>query len=404
MRHAPHTTRHMRDNPALSADFSLVLGGPLYQLLRRSRISDDVLGHLWRRIVLIALMAWLPLLLISLFSGHALSGEVAVPFIKDVEVHTRFLLVLPLMVAAELLVHVRLRGVVQQFTARELFATEDLPRFRAAVERAMKLRNSVPAEILMVIAVYTLGTFIWRQVDFIHSHTWYATPGANGPQLSAAGFWYAYVSLPMFQLLVLRWYFRIFIWARFLWQVSRIPLRLLPTHADRLGGLSFVAGSFYAFGPLAAAHGAWLASVLANRIFHEGAQLIAFKLEIGLLVLFLQVLMLGPLLVFAPQLAQAKRDGKREYGILVMRHNREFEEKWLRNPHSPNKELLGASEMSSLIDLGDSFSVIQEMRSVPVTRDAMVFLAVVTVAPLLPLLLTMMSVEELLRKLIGVLF
>ena len=40
------------------------------------------------------------LLLISLFSGHALSGEVAVPFIKDVEVHTRFLLVLPLLVAA----------------------------------------------------------------------------------------------------------------------------------------------------------------------------------------------------------------------------------------------------------------------------------------------------------------
>ena len=145
--------------------------------------------------------------------------------------------------------------------------------------------------------------------------------------LSPAGIWYAYVSLPLFQFLVVRWYFRLFIWARFLWQVSQIPLRLLPTHADRLGGLSFVAGSFYAFGPLAAAHGAWLASMLANRIFHQGATLVSFKLEIALLVVFLQVLMLGPLLVFAPQLAQAKRQGKRDYGILLMRHNRAFAEK-----------------------------------------------------------------------------
>lgn len=403
MRHAPHRFRHKPAGQKLSPEFSLVLGGPLYQLLRRSHMSDDVLGHLWRRMIAIPLIAWLPLLLISLASGQVLSDAVAVPFLKDAEVHTRFLLVVPLLVAAELLVHMRLQGVVQQFTARELIAAEDMPRFRAAIDNAMRLRNSVPAEILMIVAVYTLGTFIWRQVDFIHGHTWYATSQASGLSLSPAGIWYAYVSLPLFQFLVLRWYFRIVIWARFLWQVSRIPLRLLPTHADRLGGLSFVAGSFYAFGPLAAAHGAWLASLLANRIFHQGAALVSFKLEIGLLVVFLQVLMLGPLLVFAPQLAQAKRQGKRDYGILLMHHNREFAEKWL-NPHAEHKDMLGAPEMSSLIDLGDSYKVIQEMRSVPVTRDAMVFLAAVTVLPLLPLTLTMMSAEELLRKLIGILF
>jgi hypothetical protein len=57
----------------------------------------------------------------------------------------------------------------------------------------------------------------------------------------------------------LRWYFRIFIWMRFLWQVSRIELSLVPTHPDRVGGLGFLGNTVYAFTPLAVAHGAQLA-------------------------------------------------------------------------------------------------------------------------------------------------
>jgi len=35
-------------------------------------------------------------------------------------------------------------------------------------------------------------------------------------KLSLSGVWYGYVSLPVFQFLLMRWYFRIFIWSRFL--------------------------------------------------------------------------------------------------------------------------------------------------------------------------------------------
>lgn len=45
-----------------------------------------------------------------------------------------------------------------------------------------------------------------------------------------------------------------------------------------------------------------------------GAALPVFKLEIVALVVFLLCVVLGPLLVFAPQLAQTKRTGIREYG------------------------------------------------------------------------------------------
>jgi hypothetical protein len=43
------------------------------------------------------------------------------------------------------------------------------------------------------------------------------------------------------------------------------------------------------------------------------------------------------------------------------------------------------------------------MRPVPVTKEMVIQLAVATLAPIAPLALTMMPLEELLKKLIGIL-
>ena len=56
-------------------DFSLVLGGPLYQLLRRVHLADDALMLQRRRIVLISLFAWLPLLVLAALGGRLLGGK-----------------------------------------------------------------------------------------------------------------------------------------------------------------------------------------------------------------------------------------------------------------------------------------------------------------------------------------
>ena len=106
----PHTTAEAVVNDAQK--FSLVLGGPLYQLLRRAHLADDALLMVRQRVVVIALLAWLPLLILSAVQGHLWGNSVAVPFLFDLEVHIRFLVVVPLLVIAELVAHQRLR--VQQ--------------------------------------------------------------------------------------------------------------------------------------------------------------------------------------------------------------------------------------------------------------------------------------------------
>jgi hypothetical protein len=386
-------------------DFSLVLGGPLFQLLRRAHLSDDALMLARRRIVAITLLVWLPLLVLSTLEGQALGGSATIPFLLDLEVHVRFLVALPLLIAAELVVHQRMHSVVQVFVERNLIPKGAMARFHAAIDSAFRLRNSVFAEVLLIAIVYIVGILIlWRQYLSLDAATWYATPSDGGSKLSFAGMWYGYVSLPVFQFLLIRWYFRLFIWIRFLWQVSRIELSLIPTHPDRVGGLGFLAKTVYAFALLAVAHGALLAGIFANRIFFLGAALTDYKVEIAVLVVFLLCVVLGPLLVFAPQLAHAKREGLREYGTLAERYVREFDTKWLRGRAPPKEPLVGSGDIQSLADMNNSFEVVQGMRIAPVTRDAVIQLVVATLAPIAPLLLTMMPLEHLLKTLLGVLF
>src|SRR5437867_851317 len=101
-----------------SPDFSLVLGGPLFQLFRRTHLSGDTLDLLPRRILIIMLFAWLPLLLLSLYEGHALGGALRIPFLRDIETHVRFLIAMPALIAAELEVHRRTRSTIRRFLER----------------------------------------------------------------------------------------------------------------------------------------------------------------------------------------------------------------------------------------------------------------------------------------------
>ena len=402
----PSTQLHADDKLWRNAQgFSLVIGGPLYQMMRRVRLTDDALMLVRRRAIVISLLTWLPLLALSAMEGTLWGGGLAVPFLMDIEVHVRFLAVIPLLIIAELVVHRQMRHIAHSFLERRLIPDDARSRFHEALASAFRLRNSVLAEVLLIALVYGVGVLIvWRQYIALDAATWYSTASGEGSKLSLGGAWYGYVSVPIFQFLFVRWYFRIFIWIRFLWQVSRIELRLVPTHPDRFGGLGFLANTAHAFAILCVAHGALLAGPLANRILFLGAALPDFKVLIATLVVLLLCLVLGPLLVFAPQLARAKQVGLREYGALAQRYVREFDAKWLRAGAPEGEPFVGSGDIQSLADLGNSFAVVQEMRAAPVTRNAVFQITGAVLAPIAPLALTMMPLEELLKQLFGLLF
>ena len=65
-------------------DFSLVLGGPLYQFLVRVGLVRPPMDRVAGRIVVIALFSWLPLLLLASLGGRLTSG-VKIPCGEEIQ-------------------------------------------------------------------------------------------------------------------------------------------------------------------------------------------------------------------------------------------------------------------------------------------------------------------------------
>jgi hypothetical protein len=310
------------------------------------------------------------------------------------------LVAVPLLIAAEPIVHRWLRPLVDQFQVRDLVRPEHAARFDDSLRQAARLRNSALAEVLMLVAVYAIGVL----VTFRRYLALGGFAAGSGYGLSPAGAWLVFVSLPLLQFLFLRWYFRLFIWARFLWCASRLDLDLNATHPDKAGGLGFLGISLNAFTPLAMAHGVLFAGLIANRIFYGGARLTDFELGVLGGALFLLLIFAGPLALFALPLARVKRAGLIAYGALGQIYARDFRTKWLAGPTPADETLLGSGDIQSLADLGNSYAGAEQTRLAPLSLRGLVYFLVAFLAPIAPLALTMMSAEKLISQLAGLVF
>lgn len=385
-------------------DFSLVQGGPLFQLFLRAHLQRSPTDLLTRRVVAILLITWMPLLLFSALAGNAFRG-LAVPFIYDIGEHARLLLCVPLLLAAEVVVHRRIRPVVRQFLDEGIVAPQDRPRFESVIASAMRLRNSVVAEVLLLALAVTAGAMLGKRYVLLDVPTWIAVPVNGRMQVTLAGYWNLFVSLTIVRFLLFRWYFRVLVWCYFLWQVKRhVPLQLNALHPDRAAGLGFLSGSVFAFAPVLVAHTVGLSGAIASKILHEGARLPQFKLEIVAWMVFLTLLVLAPLCLFMNRLAKARRVGLREYGIVASRYVTEFRSKWIEGHAAKDEGLIGSGDIQSLADLSNSFDVVREMGLVPFGRAMVLRLVIVTVLPLMPLTLTMIPLDQLIDRAVGLLF
>jgi len=66
--------------------------------------------------------------------------------------------------------------------------------------------------------------------------------------------------------------------------------------------------------------------------------------------------------------------------------------------------LLGTSDIQSLADLGNAYSVVSDMRLVPISKSEIIRLAVSLIFPILPLTLTMVPLDKIVDQLIKLVF
>jgi hypothetical protein len=389
--------------PTGDEELALEQGGPSWKLWLRTGLAPAEVSRLGRRALVLAGLCWLPLLGLSLFEGVASGDRVHLPFLRDLAAYARFLLGVTLLVLADVAVAPRLRTVLLQFPRAGLLARDAEPEFRAAITAARRLLDSVAVEVCLLALSY-VGTWfaVQRQLENGRS-TWHAIESATGESLSLAGWWYALVSVPLFQFLFLRWIFRGFVWSRLLARISRLDLHLVASHPDRAAGLGFLSVGQASFAVLVLAASASLSAVLADELLYHGAALESFYPTIAGFLALSIVLVLAPLLSFAPRLAALKRAALLDYGALSSRHDTAFHRKWLSSPPEAEAEaLLGNEDPSSLADLATGYERAKALRPIPVDLSTIAPLVLAALLPMVPLIATKVPLREILKGLMRV--
>ena len=101
---------------------------------------------------------------------------------------------------------------------------------------------------------------------------------------------------------------------------------------------------------------------------------------------------------------RAKRTGLRDYGVLASKYVEEFDLKWVRGGAAGDEQLVGSSDIQSLADLANSFQVIRDIRAFPFDKETVIQVILFVIIPMLPLVLTMIPLEELIKKLFEIIF
>jgi hypothetical protein len=390
-------------SPIIYKEFSLTRGGLLFRLLVHMRLMKPDLAPLYSRAIVLALLTWLPLLVLSAMQGLALGGSIKIPFLYDLTVSVRLLLALPLLIVAERVVDFRSNEVIRHFIESGLVDDKDVPKYESIVRQIMRMVNSLPVEGA-IVGLVILNTVFFRLEFSEISSTWQFLVSPAGMTRTPAGWWHLVVSIPVFQFLLWRWLYRYLVWCWFLWRVSRLDLRLISTHPDRVGGLAFLGVLQVKFCPIIFALASVLSAYVGQEVLLGGAALQQYTMMILGNVALILFIFLGPYLVFSLKLFEAKRRGFLAYSTLANDYTQSFQRKWIRGEAPEGEVLLGSSDIQSLADLSNSFAIVRDMRMVPFDLKLTILPIVsCTVIPFFPLLLTVFPLDEILAKIVSIL-
>ncbi len=394
-------------SPVLANEAKLYFerGGPISRSIHRLFLSWGIRLTAAHRIVGFLVITWVPLLVFALIEGRALGSGPRESLLQNFGTYARFFLAGPLLILAESVVGPRLTGAGLQFVQGGLVRPQDYPAFDRAIARVARWRESLWPELIL-LGVALAGAWLFTPETLAGEIATWRSPRAAGHGLgvSLTGIWYHAVATAILQFFWYRWLWRLIVWAAFLGTVSRLELDLVATHADQAGGLGFLGTAASALGILVVALSSVLSAEAAFLIVFQRANIEAFKVPYVALLAIVELVCLGPLLVFVPILIRTRLAWLRDYSLLVDRYNRAFHEKWVAGGVPADETLLGSADIQSLADLGNGFRYVQEMKALPFSLRVVIQLAIVTTLPCVPLALLVMPIDKIVQLLSKVVF
>jgi hypothetical protein len=380
-------------------DLSLVRGDWPYRLQRKvGLIPAQGLG-VGRRAIFFTALAWLPIAVWAVLEGRALPapGAVTEPLLEHFGVHARLLLGIPLLIIAEALAQKTATRLLPQFVNAGIVEQKSAPQFRAVLAGIARLRDRAMPWVI-IIGFALAWAFTGTVTERAHDLVWAAEPGPAS-SLGFGGWWYIYVSRPIFLVLLLGWLWRLMLLTLAFRRIARLDLAIVPTHADRTGGLAFVerftgAFSLVAFVPAAVIAGGW-----AHDAEFHGLDVHSLypMMAAGLLVTL--VVFLAPYLSFVGPLARAKKQALLDYGALVARHGIAVRRKWIVGGLKNDEPLLSAPEIGPVADTAVLYELVHGMRTIPIGKTGLLAIALPVVIPFVAVLAIQIPLMQLLQQL-----
>src|SRR5262249_23729286 len=257
--------------------------------------------------LVLAGLAWLPLLVLSLAQGLAVGKEVQVPLLEDVSSYARFLVAIPVFVVAGPLIDRVISIVISQLVSSGIVTPAVRPKLDGAIRQLEGRCGSWVPELILLGFVLFLGWLDVHHGARSDVSSWMATQ--RGPGITAAGLWYTLVSLPLFSFLGLRWIWRDVVWSLFLRRLSQLDLELVLSHPDRVGGLGVLARINVGFNLVVAALSVTFGANIANRLLYSGESFDGMRAVIIAFIVVMAILFQAPLLTFVPHLRRARVRG-----------------------------------------------------------------------------------------------
>lgn len=337
-------------------------------------------------------IGWVPLAIFSALQGRA----AFLSFLTDFATQSRFLIVIPVLILAASPVHARYALVAHHFET-SLIADNEQSRFQLQWRSYENLKDSTTVRVLLLLLTYALAAwlseFLPEGPEFLN---WWR--GSSGFRFfSFAGTWAMFISYPILVYLTLLWLWRQLIWARFLRSTTRLNLRLIATHPDHLGGLGFIEAALLGQLPFSFCLGVVLAGAIANRVFHEGQKVIAYRFLAPALIAVALLISVAPYFLFTPTLMQMRRRGMLKYGALARAVGEQFEQKWLDRANSMNVDDLETQDFSATCDLYGVVHNIEEISIVPVAAINVYVFVIVALIPCIPVVIAAIPFDLLMR-------
>ena len=389
-------------NQKSSEDFSLSEGGPFFKALVKTRLINQP-----ARLALLSLcITWLPLVIITMFEGAVYSGT-ALPFLKDIAMQARIMVAIPILIMIRHTIDGKVNKVIRYFSVALLGPEEQKIIVKTALQRAKKLTNSALSEIILafIVVIYTISLVKTSSFGELQrgTNSWMAVSQGGRLNLTLAGQWAVFISIPIFQFLFFRWIWRYFVWILLLFRLARAHLILRPTHPDKAGGLGILMQAQRSFNMLFVAGSVVVSGELIIRLTNNPDSFLTVRNEIIGFIITCIILVLLPLLFFMGKLIKTKQEALIDMSKLGVELSSKFERDWESDEPIEKRVTENEVDPSMLVDYIGVFDSVQQMRPFPITFRDIVGLAIPLFVPFVPLLIIHFSVVELLQKILKLL-